>query len=68
MLDLLEVEDAPFPGFGGQSGNSSGAKMSLSVPYHPYVVCLVCGNDGKISGSKSLQRCSNCKRAPYCCR
>lgn len=39
------------------------SEMSLSVPYHPYTVCLVCG-----ISHKPLQRCSRCKTATYCSR
>ena len=46
--------------------------MSLSVPYHPYSSCLICGEDG-ISYDESLEvtrrklnRCSGCKEAVYC--
>jgi len=41
--------------------------MSLSVPYHPYTVCLMCGM-GQGSHGKRLQRCSHCKTATYCSR
>ena len=40
--------------------------MSLSVPYHPYSCCLICGSDGCVDDRKELLRCSGCKQALYC--
>ena len=48
--------------------------MSLSVPYHPYSCCLICGDDGirydknLTKSRKELLRCSMCKYAIYCSR
>ena len=52
--------------------------MALSVPYHPYSVCLICGRGHSVDTSayqnfsvkldtkRNLQKCSGCKQALYC--
>ena len=46
--------------------------MALTVPYHPYSCCLICGDDGirydeDLNKTKNdLHRCSSCKQAIYC--
>ena len=50
--------------------------MSLSVPYHPYRSCLICGSSFtvdtdlafnlRIETTKKLQKCSGCRQALYC--
>ena len=52
--------------------------MALSVPYHPYNVCLICGRANsvdkaaafnfsvKLDTENKLQKCSGCKQALYC--
>lgn len=43
--------------------------MALSVPYHPYRYCLLCGSSGNEAHStkaEGLRKCSGCKQAIYC--
>ena len=59
-------------------GRLSTQSMALSVPYHPYSVCLICGRGHSVDTSayqnfavkldtkRNLQKCSGCKQALYC--
>ena len=52
--------------------------MALSVPYHPYNCCLICGRHKsvdttawqtfsvRLDSENKLQKCSGCKQALYC--